>query len=259
MARSKAIRPLLLAACVIALAVGLGGGANAALVKVGTLVLRADGSFKPTHLPVKAHSPIELFGRADINRTTGGPPPALVEVDLDFDRDGRLSTKGLAVCKPAKLASATTRQARSRCKDAIVGEGVVGAFVEREGIKVEVNRPATLFNGPRVGGDISVVGHVYAPFPTPRAYVALIPIEKRRGAYGYRAHIDVPQIAENGVLSHVDGRIGRRYVYKGKTRSYVSARCSEGVLRVHGHFLFADEDATIIDGSIEKPCYPEGR
>lgn len=259
MVRSKAIRPILLVTCVVALAVGLGGGANAALVKVGKLVLRADGSFKPTHLPRHGYKPIDLFGRADINMTDGGPPPALVEVDLDFDKDGLLYTKGLAKCTPAKIAGTTTQQARRKCKDAIVGEGVVGAFVERDGIKVEVNRPATLFNGPPIEGNPSVVGHVYTPFPSPRAYVATIPIEKRRGAYGYRAHIDVPQIAENGVLSHVDGRIGRRYIYKGKSRSYVSARCTEGVLRVHGHFLFADEDATIIDGSIEKPCFPEDR
>jgi hypothetical protein len=259
MTRTKLLRPLLIVASVATLALSLGGGANAALVKVGDLVLQADGSFKPSKLPRHSFAPINLFGRADIHLTTGAPPPALTEVNLDFDRDGRLSTAGLPQCSLDQIRTATTQQARSRCKGAIVGEGVVGAFVERDGVKVEVNEPATLFNGPRSDGNATVIGHVHANFPTPRTYVLSIPIEKRRGAYAYRAHIDVPQIAENGVLSHIDGRIGRRYVYRGKSRSYVSAKCSAGVLRLHGHFLFADEDATVIDGAIEKACYPEPR
>lgn len=255
--KAKLVRIFLLAVFVGTMAAAVGGGADAALVKVGPLVLRADGNFKPAKLPRHSYAPINLFGRADIKMTTGGPPPALREVDLDFDRDGLLTTKGLAVCNVIKIRNATAEQARNRCKTSIVGEGVVGAFVERGGVRVEVNEPATLFNGPREGGKATVIGHVHAAFPTPRTYVVTIPIEKRKGPYAYRAHIDVPKIAEGGVLSHIDGRIGRRYDSGGKERSYVSAKCSEGVLRVHGHFLFADEEETIIDGSVEKPCYPE--
>lgn len=257
MPRSKLLRPVLLAAFVGATALALGGGANAALVKVGPLVLRADGFFKPSKLPRKSFAPIDLFGRADINLTTGAPPPALTEVVLEFDKDGRLNTKGLPKCSLTQIGEATTQQARSRCKDAIVGEGVVGAFVEKAGIRVEVNEPATLFNGPRMNGDPTVLGHVHSDFPTPRTYAVTIPIEKRSGAYAYRTRLDIPKIAEGGVISHIDGRIGRRFIQGGKNRSYVSAKCSSGVLRVHGHFQFADEDATIIDGVIEKPCYPQ--
>jgi hypothetical protein len=259
MARRKPLRTILLAAFVATMAVALGGGANAALVKVGPLVLRADGSFQPTHLPRSSHAPIELSGRADIKLTTGGPPPPLVEVDLDFDRDGRLNTKRLPKCTVAKIRTATTRQARNRCANAIVGEGFVGAWFRDGETRVKGMAPATLFNGPRENGNPTAIGHVFTDFPSPRTYAVVIPIEKRRGAYSYSAHIDVPKIADDGVLTHIDGHIARKFRYKGKTRSYVSAKCSAGVLRVHGHFLFADEDATVIDGSIEKPCFPEGR
>jgi hypothetical protein len=259
MARSKLLRPVLLVAFVGTLALALGGGANAALVKVGTLVLRADGSFKPTHLPRGTYAPIDLSGRADITLTTGGPPPALQEVNLDFDRDGRLSTQGLPRCSIDRIRTATTRQARSICRNAIIGEGFVGAWFRDGETRVKGTAPATLFNGPRLNGDLSAIGHVFTDFPSPRTYAVLIPIEKTRGQYAYHAHLDIPQIADDGVLTHIDGKISRRYRYRGKERSYVSARCTAGVLRVHGHFQFSNPDATIIDGSIEKPCYPESR
>jgi hypothetical protein len=43
-------------------------------------------------------------------------------------------------------------------------------------------------------------------------------------------------------------------VRKGRKRSYVNARCSTGVIRTHGHLVFAD--GTIMDGTLEKPCTP---
>jgi len=260
MARRKPLRRTLiiaLVALVVTGAIAVAGGAGAALVKVGPLVLRADGSFKPSQLPANKYAPIELIGRADIKVTTGGPPPALREVELDFDRDGQLFTKGLPKCTVAKIRSATTRQARNRCENAIVGEGFIGAYFREGETQVKGSAPATLFNGPPQDGNPTAIGHVFTDFPSPRTYVVVIPIERRSGAYAYRAHIDVPKIADEGVLTHIDGHISRRFKYRGKNRSYVSAKCSAGVLRVHGHFLFADEDATIIDGSVEKPCFPE--
>jgi hypothetical protein len=257
MGRHRLLRALIMATALCSLSVFLGGGANAALVKVGDLVLHADGYFKPSKLPKHDYAPVDLYVRADIHLTPGQPPPPLVEVNLDFDKDGLLFTKGLGVCPPERIAHATTAGARSKCASAIVGEGRVGAFVEEAGIKIEANEPGTLFNGPKLNGNPTVVGHVHSDFPVPRTYVVVIPIERRTGAYAYRAHIEVPKIAEGGVISHVDGKISRRFKYKGKTRSYVSAKCTIGVLRIHGHFLFADEDSTIIDGAIEKPCFPE--
>ena len=47
------------------------------------------------------------------------------------------------------------------------------------------------------------------------------------------------------------GATGRR-----ADRSYVSAQCSTGILKVHGILTFAD--GTVIDGSIENYCVPEG-
>lgn len=230
------------------------GGANAALVKVGNLVLTADGGFTPNQLPRGSYAPIDFQGHADLKLVGGGVPSPLQQLVLDFDRDGRLTTAGLPVCQPASLQEATTREARSRCSKAIVGTGAVSALIPLEGQPPLVaSSPVTFFNGPRMDGERTVILHARTTSPKVQTFVITIPIAKRRGQFAYRATIDVPPIADGtGALVHVDASIGKRYRADGRERSYVSARCSNGVLRTHGRFTFAD--GTIIDGSVDKGC-----
>lgn len=253
MGSSRFLRVVLLALCGVLVAISV-GGANAALVKVGSLVLTADGGFHPQKLPKHSYEPIDFQGRADVHNTEGGPPPALEEVLIDFDRDGKIETKGLPVCRPAQIAHATTPAARRICGDSLVGTATVGAMIDVAGIEVQANQPASLFNGPRKNGGLTLVGHTYTDFPVPRTYVVLISLERRHGAYSYRIRLNIPTLSA-GVFTHIDGRIGRRYEFHGADRSFVSARCSSGVIRTHGRFTFAD--GTIIDGAIEKPCFPK--
>ncbi len=253
MGSARFLRIPLLALCGVVLAISV-SGANASLVKVGSLVLKADGGFHPQKLPKNSYEPIDFEGRADVHDTEGKMPPALQEAIIDFDRDGRIENKGLPVCKPGQIAHATTPEARKICGDSLVGTATVGALIDIAGIDIEAHQPASLFNGPRTNGGMTLVGHTHSDFPLPHTYVVLISLEKRKGAYSYRIKLNIPNLAA-GVFTHIDGRIGRRYEYKGVKRSFISARCSIGVIRTHGRFTFAD--GTIIDGSIEKPCFPE--
>ena len=255
MGRSRQIkRAILLTACVGLLAFSV-GGANAALIKVGNLVLKADGGFVPSALPRNSYAPIDFHGHANLINTDGGAPTALEEMQLEFDRDGMLEVRGLPVCPVSRIAHATVGEARRRCADAIIGTGHVGAIFELFGAPIEARVKATLFTGPRRGGNPTVIGHTFTTLPTTRTYTAVIPIKRlKRGPYSYRATFDVPKLAADGVLTHIDGRIGRRYDFKGRERSYVNARCTTGVIRTRGHFLFAD--GTIMEGTLEKPCTP---
>jgi hypothetical protein len=232
----------------------LAGGADAAFVRIDNLVLSADGGFTPRQLPRKAYAPIEFVGRADLRAVNGSVPPAVEQIVVDFDRDGRLSTGGLPVCQPVQLEDVTPQEARARCRGAIVGTGHVEAVVVPEGGgPVPVGSELTLFNGPRLEGNPTVLLHARTTEPAPQNFAITIPIERRRGEFRYRAIVDVPPIAGGrGALTHVDARVGRRYRYRGSKRSYTSARCSDNVLRTHGRFTFAD--GTIIDGSIDKGC-----
>lgn len=231
--------------------------AGAATVRVGTLVLQADGGFEPQLLPKRTFAPIHFQGHGDIKTTDGSVPPALQHVKLEFDHDGRLTTAGLSVCRPAEVEAATPAEARRRCAAAIVGAGRIAASVPLPVLgRVVMSSPLTLFNGPRQGGDPTVILHAQAPFPISETYVVTIPIERRHGTYGYRAAFDVPPIAGGlGSLTHIDAKIGRRYRAGGAERSYVSARCSDYILQTQGYFSFAD--GTVIYGSAFKVCRPK--
>jgi hypothetical protein len=254
MGRSGKIRRVLAVVLCAGLVVSWAGGADAALIKVGNLVLKADGGFRPSALPRHHYAPIEFRAHADLINTEGGAPTPLEQLVLDFDRNGKLETKGLPVCPLAKIAHATTGQARKLCSDALIGTGHVGAIFFFEGVGVRARVKASLFNGPRKHGNPTVIGHAYTTIPHPRTYVVVIPIERRSGAFAYRATFEVPKIAAEGVLTHIDGRIGKRYIRHGKKESYASARCTDGVLKTRGRLTFTD--GTVIEGTLEKPCTP---
>ena len=241
----------------IALGLVMAASASAATVRVGTLVLHADGEFAPRLLPRHRFAPIHFQGYGQIKETNGSVPPPLEHVKIDFDRDGRLTTAGLAVCPLPRLEGATTAQARQRCGSAIVGTGHIEAAVTLAGLaRIDLRVPLTLFNGPRRDGHPIVLGHARAPFPISETYVIVAPIERIHGGiYGYRSEFDIPPIAGGfGSLTRIDAKIGRRYRFHGRERSYVSARCSDYVLQTRGYFSFAD--GTVIYGSAFKACTP---
>lgn len=249
-------RSLLVAVALSATATLLSGGANAALVKVGDLVLQADGGFTPRHLPRKAFAPIDFQGHANLSTRSGAMPPALQQAVIDFDRDGRLQTGGLASCQPDQVANASPDIARQTCAASIVGTGNIEAVVAVAGQPPEnVGSPLTLFNGPAQGGRATVVLHAQLTSPVVRTFAILVPIQLRRGRFRYRATLDVPPLVPSlgtGSLTHIDVKIGRRYKAGGKRRSYVSARCSDNVLETRGRFTFSD--GTVVDGAVMKGC-----
>ncbi len=244
---------LTIGAILVACAALLGSSAGAAEIIYGTLVLRADGGFEPRVLPKKHYAPIRFQGHGEISTTDGSVPPALRHVKLEFDRDGRLSTAGLPVCLPSRIEATTSEQARELCHGAIVGTGHIRGIVSLEGARLKIRSPLTLFNGPREGRNWTVIAHAQSSVPIFESYVVVVPVERRRGTYGYRSSFDVPKVAGGlGSLTHVDAKIGRRYTYRGVKRSYVSARCSDGILQTQGYLSFAD--GTVIYGSLFRGC-----
>ncbi len=232
--------------------------ADAAMVRVGRIVLRADGGFTPQALPRHAYAPISFRGYANVESTDSEPVPALRHFRLEFDRDGRLSTKGLPVCQPSQLAGTTPEAARRLCGKATVGSGTVAASLSDPGLRgVMLRSPLSLFNGPRIGGNATVIAHARSLVPRPQTYVVVITIERRHGAFSYRASGDIPEFAEGtGSLIHLEAEVGRRYRAGGVRRSYVSARCSDSIFETRGRFEFADPEATVIEGSVFKGCTP---
>lgn len=237
--------------------VACAGGAAADTIWFDGMVVSADGGFAPRALPRRAYAPIDFKGHIDVRSTEGGIPAPLRQVVVDFDHDGRLSTRGLPTCDPALLVEATPEEARARCRGAIVGTGHVAALVFLQNQPPATARSLlTLFNGPREEGRPTVILHARTTEPIVQNFAITIPIKRRAGDFRYRATVDLPPIvAGHGALTHLDVKIGRRYRFGGEKRSYVSARCSDGILLTHGRLTFTDEPSdAVIDSSVEKAC-----
>ncbi len=254
MRRPQATRWLFVAAILtVALAAGSASGAR---IVLGNVVVVADGSFHPKVLPKRAFAPIRIGGHATISTKDRTTPPPLKTILLLLDRNGRLTTRGLPTCRAAALANETVAAARRTCRRAIVGAGRAKAILTFPGqAPIPATSPLTFFNGPRQGPDATVVIHAYTTTPAPTTYVVVTTIAKVHiGRFGYAVSADVPSIAGGyGSLTTGSLAIHRTYPYRGRTRSYTSAHCTDGLLEVRGRLAFAD--GTIIAGTVFKPCW----
>jgi hypothetical protein len=208
---------------------------------IGNLVLDAEGDFAPKALPKRVNAPITTHGGGTLSTTTGELPPILDKFVLEFDKHGALDTTGLAVCTKGKLVATDVPAARRACGPAIVGEGfgsAVVAFPEQGHIKV--GSPITLFNGPKQGGNDTIIAHAHLDYPGPTTFIVPIVIEKiHNGVFGYRVNVKIPKIA--GGYGHPisgEAKVGQKWTFKGKKHSYINARCETGHFVVHGEFSF---------------------
>jgi hypothetical protein len=249
----KTLLRTLIAVCAVAM-VGA-GVAEAITLRVGNIIISGDGGFRPTTLPKRENAPIELYGHAKFSTVDGSRPSPLRRLVLEFDKHGAVETRGLPKCTRHKIEHTTVATARRNCRGSIVGRGFGTALVElpeQRGIKA--SSPLTLFNGPRLHGNPTVLGHAHLDYPAPTTYVILIEIQKiSNGRYGFRTVADFPKIA-NDYGSPLYGRltIGRTWKYKGETLSFANAHCADGRLQAQAEVSF--KDGSFAKGTIFKPC-----
>ena len=252
--RRRGRRVLLFLVAILACVLPAEAAFGAAMIETREIRLRLNADFQPLYLPKKSFAPVQFEGIIDVARPGGGAPPALTQVVMDFDRDGRLDVAGLPTCAPEQVAEVSTEEARAICKSAIVGSGKLEALVALPSGTVPTGSALTLFNGPRQEGHPTVVVHARIEVPATQTYAFVVPIEKRPGEFRYRATVNLPPLAGGlGAITHLEVKIGRRYTAGGVKRSYVAARCSDHILRSHGVFTFAN--GLVIEGvGLEKYC-----
>jgi hypothetical protein len=236
------------------------GPANAFRFVAGNLVITGNGGFYPTKLPRDHDAPILLRGHARISTISGAYPPIIQTVKVDWDKHGSVQTKGLPVCTKGKLSNTTVAQAHRACPGAIVGKGFGrGVVVFPDSKPIPISSPITVFNGPKVHGQDTVIGHGYTTVPVPTTYIVPVVIQRiHAGRYGYRTVIKIPPIAGGyGIPLAGHGKIDRKWTYKGVRHSFVNARCADGHLQARGSASFSD--GTVLKGSLAKPCQIRGR
>jgi hypothetical protein len=235
------------------------GTAYALTAEIGETVISATATLQPRALPEKGNAPVRLSNITRIGTKDGSPPPILKTLNFLLDKHGTVDTRGLPACSPAKLAGTTPPQARQRCGSALVGEGLGKAEVSMPGkAPITIRSPLSFFNGPPTGGKPTLLAHAYETVPAPKAIVVPIVIERvKHGRYGYRARIEIPEIAGGfGAPTLAEANLGATRKRGGRTVGYLNAHCAGGRLQVYGTLSFSNGD--FFPATLTSPCHTPG-
>ena len=238
---------LLTTALAALIAVSLAGLASAGnkpqTVKAGNIEFTFNGGFSPSKLPKKKLAPITLSASGKIATLNGEHPPALKEVLVETDKNGAVTTVGYPKCTSGKLQSQDTKHAEAICKSAIIGSGTTNVEIKfPEQNPIPVSSKLIVFNGGTAGGVTTFFIHAYITVPTPAAIVTTVKIKKvHKGRYGLESVASIPKIAGgSGSVTSFSLTIGKKYTYKGKKMSVLTAKCPDGKLQAHATAVFAD-------------------
>ncbi len=245
----------------MATALAVAGIAVGEKAQIGNLILEVDGNVKPNKLPKKKMAPVALKVNGKVTTDDSSVPPVLNRIVIDFDKDGTVNTKGLSSCNPNKIRNSSSKQAKSKCKKALVGEGTGTATVKLTGQDpIDAEGPLLAFNGPKKGGKPTIIFHLFAAVPLPTPFVTVAPISSAPGKkFGKRVTIDVPPIAGgNGTLTGFDitvkknWKIKKKGKKKAKKMSYITAKCSDRKFIATAHVEW--NDSRELDINVQRPC-----
>ncbi len=243
---------------ILAALLTLAGAATAAGVGscFGPVCVSATATLQPRELPKHGNAPVTLNSVVRVNAHGGSTPPTLQTLEFLFDKHASVDAKGLPVCTVAKLEGTTPSQARKRCAGALVGTGTSKVLVTMPGAApFKFTSPISFFNAPPVGGNPTLIAHGYETVPAPKTLLVPIVIERiSHGRYGFRARIEMPEIAGGyGAPLLAEANIGLTRKRGGRTIGYVNAHCVGGRLQVYGTMRSTDGD--FFPATITSPCH----
>jgi hypothetical protein len=210
----------------------------------GVICVGDDGGISPTALPKHGSAPVTARIEGEIKTSDGSHPPALQDLQADIDRTIEVDAVGLPTCKEKQLEATSSAVAKKICGDAIVGAGkaeVEVAFPEQAPFRS--TGPLVLFNGGVHGATTTVFLHAYVDVPAPTAVIVRATVTRiHKGRFGLRLKAHVPVVAGGaGSATAFDLKIGRRYTYKGRKKSFLAAGCPTGSWATKGNLLFSDQ------------------
>jgi hypothetical protein len=207
----------------VALATGI---ATADRAQKGNLVVSLNGGISPRKLPRHDRAPVAVRLAGRVVTSDASPLPRVNWIKLELAWRGKLDVQGLPICPRARLRGTTTRQARTTCPGAGVGDGRLFAkiFVPNQP-PFDVNAHLTAFNGLTKERKPAVLIHAYATEP-PVSFVIPFSVHRQEGSFKTvlvalirRSAGPWPHVADFSV------QVSRRFDYRGEEHSYLSASC----------------------------------
>lgn len=188
---------------------------------------------------------LEVKTATDNATTANGVPIPAVRAIVDFPKGMSIFAKGYPTCDSGSIQSASTEVALEQCKKARIGSGqgtadlVVGSRV------FPVTTTIVAFNGKPQGGKPVILLHNYSQSPVQTTLV-LVGVVKNYNKQGFGARLDVtiPLIAGGqGALTSFQVKVFKKFFFKGKQRSYISATCPTRTWKARGQFVFRDGES----------------
>ena len=211
-------------ACALVLA--LAAMAAAEVTQRNGLRVTFDGKMTPQKLPRTGSAPIAVAVGGTMESIDGSLPPQLRRITIGINRNGLIDSTGLPVCEMHQIQPATTRNALQTCGPSIVGEGHFSAKIllpEQSPFPSEGKIFA--FNG-TYKGQPAILAHVYGTEPAPTSVTLPFQILRSKGTFGTTLTASLPRVTNKwGYVTGLEMTLQRRYSYRGKRRSFISAAC----------------------------------
>jgi hypothetical protein len=208
-------------------ALSLLGTAQAEVVSGGHVRVSFEGWITPEALPRSETAPIALHVAGTVEPVGDQRPPTLEKVTVEVNRHAVFTTRGLPTCPWRRLKAVRSERALEICGDALIG---AGHFTSHIDIPEQAPFPAVgrlfVFNSRRNGRSV-LAGHVFGREPVPTSEVLLMSFKRRgQGSFGPIVSVEMPNIGnEWGFVNGFDLTLKRRYRFRGREMSVVSASC----------------------------------
>ncbi|MDX6609283.1 MAG: hypothetical protein QOF85_1208 [Solirubrobacterales bacterium] len=223
--------------------------AQAELTAKGNLFVRFEGGIDPIALPRQRLAPITVSITGTVRTLSGQRPPALRKIRIALNSGGKLDSHGLPVCHYGQLVAASSRKALKACGDALVGDGdykAQTAFPE-QGTFPAIGH-ILAFNA-IYRGHTAILAHIFGNDPVPISRIVVFRIQRMGGTYGTVITGQLPsRVNHYGYVERIALRLHRRFVYRGQSRSYLSAACAAPLGFSRALFPFARASMAFDDG-----------
>jgi hypothetical protein len=227
---------------------GIAVAAKDTVVTAGNLKVTIDGSsgLSPTALSKSKYTPVAFTAAGSVRTTDGSQPPPAKEVLIDA-KNVAVNVKGYPTCSSGQLQARDTKAVEAACKSAIIGKGTTTVAVKfPEQPTIPAKSPLLVFNGGTSGGTTTFYIHAYLTQPITTAIVTTVKIKK--AGTGLKTVASIPKIANGaGSVTDFSLKIDKKFTYKGKKASVLSAKCIGGKIQAHVTTVFYDNSKLSAD------------